>query len=101
MKRYLVFDGINSDHQYFDTLKECHNYIHDYVYEVGEGFHPDMDLMAIFELKESVSHEVIDKKSNYKYEYESEIPEEDTESEAWPYNTDYDEIWEIKYIPAT
>jgi hypothetical protein len=41
---------------------------------------------------------VIDKKENYKYVYEDDIPEDDNESIAWPYSSDFDEIWKHKFI---
>ena len=60
-----------------------------------------MDCCKIFELKQTVSYDVVDKKENYKYVYEEDIPEDDEESEAWPYSTSFDEIWKHKFVTVS
>lgn len=45
-----------------------------------------------------MSYDVIDKKENYKYLHEEDIPEGDNESEAWPFDNNFDEIWKHKFM---
>jgi hypothetical protein len=100
MKKYLAFDGINGEYAAFETIEEARVYLEERFYCSDLGYNPDLNLCKIFELKETVSYDVIDKKSNYKYMYEEEIPDDDLVSEPWPYNTDFDEIWQHKFIPV-
>lgn len=97
-KKYLAFDGINQFHESFDTIEEARKHLTECFLDEFEGYHPDLELCCIYELKETVSYDVIDKKSNYKYESEDDIPEYDNESEAWPYDNEADEIWQHKFI---
>lgn len=95
--RYLAYDAEANEYERFDTLEEAHSYIGDCF---SDEYTPDIDNCEIFELIEVVRHDVIDSKSNYKYMYEEDIPEDDEESEAWPYNNDHDEIWQHKFVPV-
>jgi hypothetical protein len=98
MKRYLAFDGINGDHEEFDTIEEAREWLEDCFLSPGEGYHPDFQSCKIYQLAETVECEVVDKKENYKYMDEDDIPEGDNESQAWPYSTDFDEIWKHKFV---
>jgi hypothetical protein len=98
MKRYLAFDGINGDYEKFETIEEAREWLSDGFYDPDEGYHPDLKSCKIYELKEIVDYDIIDLKKNYKYMYEDEIPDDDTESEAWPYSSAFDEIWKHKFI---
>jgi len=100
MKKYLAFDGINGGHEDFDTIEEARKWLEDCFLSPDEGYHPDFASCKIYQLAETVECEVADKKENYKYIYEDDIPEGDNESQAWPYSTDFDEIWEHKFVPV-
>ena len=101
MKRYLAFDGINGDREEFDTIEEAREWLEDCFLSPDEGYHPDFASCKIYQLAETVECEVVDKKENYKYIYEDDIPEGDNESQAWPYSTDFDEIWKHKFVSET
>lgn len=98
MKRYLAFDGINGDHEEFDTIEEAREWLEDCFSSPDEGYHPDFQSCKIYQLAETVECEVVDKQENYKYIYEDDIPEGDNESQAWPYSTDFDEIWKHRFV---
>ena len=98
MKKYLAFDGINGGHEDFDTIEEARKWLEDCFLSPDEGYHPDFASCKIYQLAETVECEVVDKKENYKYIYEDDIPEGDNESQAWPYSTDFDEIWKHKFV---
>jgi len=98
MKRYLAFDGINGDREEFDTIEEAREWLEDCFLDEEEGYHPDFQSCKIYQLAETVECEVVDKKENYKYMDEDDIPEDDNESIAWPYSTDFDEIWKHKFV---
>lgn len=100
-KKYLAYDGINGDYERFETIEEAREWIKDSIYQPEEGYHPDLKSCKIYELKEVVDYDVIDKKSNYKYEDEDDIPEGDNDSEAWPYDNAFEEIWQHKFVDVT
>lgn len=101
MKKYLAYDGINSDREDFDHINDARAYLEECFLDPYEGYHPDLGSCCIYELKEIVTHEIVDSKEDYKYIYEEDIPEDDRESEAWPYNTDHDEIWQHHFVPPS
>lgn len=99
MKRYLAFDAINYEYEDFDTIDDAQNWLEEAFLDSSEGYHPDLKDCKIFELKQVVDYDVIDSKDNYKYMYEDDIPEDDSESEACPFGSeDYDEIWKHKFV---
>lgn len=98
MKKYLAYDAINSDYEEFDTLEEAHDWIKEAILDPSEGYHPDLKECKIYIQIETVDYDVTDKKSNYKYENEDDIPEGDEESEAWPHDNAFDEIWQYKFV---
>lgn len=97
MKNYLAYDEINSEYEEFETLKEAQEWLVE-AFLGDDGYHPDMTGCKIYRLFQTVDYDVIDRKENYKYMYEEEIPEGDEISVAWPYNSDADEIWKHKFI---
>ena len=98
MSKYLAFDAINNEYEEFKTIKEAQKWLEECFADPEEGYHPDVNFCKIFELKQTVSCDVVDSKKNYKYINEDDIPEDDNESEAWPYDTKFDEIWEHKFV---
>ena len=95
--RYLAYDASGNNYQRFDTLEEAHKYIED---SFEDEYTSELDDCEIFELIEVVRHDVIDSKENYEYVYEEDIPEDDEESAAWPYDSAHDEIWQHKFVPV-
>ena len=98
MKRYLAYDGINGDYEKFETIEEAREWLKEGFYQPEEGYHPDLKSCKIYELKEVVDYDIIDSKDNYEYENEEDIPEGDTESSAWPYPNEFDEIITHKFV---
>ena len=98
MKKYLAFDGINCEYEEFETIEEAQIYLEESFLDSDEGYHPDMKSCKIFELKQIVDYDIVDSKENYKYEHEEDIPEDDEDSEAWPYDSDFDKIWKHKFV---
>jgi len=98
MTKYIAFDAINAEHEHFDTIEEAREWLEETFLDNQEGYHPDLGSCEIYELKEKVAYDVTDSKVNYKYENEEDIPENDKESEAWPYSDDFDEVWQHKFV---
>ena len=93
MKKYLAYDGINSEYEEFDTIEEAREYLTEGFLQPGEGYHPDLKDCAIYKLCEAVDYDVIDSKDNY--------PEIDEDSEEWPFDNEFDEIWKHKFVPIS
>ena len=99
MKKYLAYDDINGDYHECHTIEEARSWLEE-IFLDENGYHPGLVFCKIYELKEVASFDVVAKKKDYKYEYEDDIPEDDKESEAWPYDSEYDEIWKHKFVPV-
>ena len=95
MKKYLAYDGINGDFQEFETIEDAQKFLKEIFFDSDEGYHPDMKSCKIFELKQTVDYRVVDSKVNYKTGYEDDFCDDD---EIWPYNDDFDEIWEHEFV---
>ena len=99
MKKYVAWDGVDYNHEEFDTIEEAQKYLEKCFFDDNDRtYSSDLIHCGIYELCQKVSYDVIDKKENYKYEDEDDIPEDDEESEAWPYSTVYEEIWQHKFV---
>ncbi len=98
MKRFLAYDGINGDFEELETIEEAREWLKGCFLDPHERYYPDMESCKIYELKEIVGYDVIDSKENYKYTDEEDIPEGDTESKAWPYSNEFDEIIKHKFV---
>lgn len=98
MKKYLAYDGINCEYENFNTIEEARKWLVEAFLDSSDGYHPDLKSCAIYKLEETVDYDVIDSKDNYKYMYDDEIPEDDEESEAWPVDVVFDEIWKHKFV---
>ena len=93
-EKYLTYDPIDGIYNEHETIEKAREYLKRmFKDEVDGSYHPDTDNCKIYKLEEVVEIEVVDRKSNYKYEYDEDIPEGDEESEAWPYPNEFDEIW--------
>lgn len=95
--RYLAYDAIADEYQRFETLEEAREYLESCFLDDGV-YDPDLDGCEIFELVEVAGHDILDSKENYKYMYDEDIPEDDEESEAWPYDTAIEEVWQHKFV---
>jgi hypothetical protein len=101
MKRYITYDACAGEFNSHDTIEEAREHLKGCFFDIDDRvYHPDTADCQIFELKEVVKVEVIDKKSNYEYEYEDDIPEGE-DGEAWPYSSECDEIWDVKFEEVT
>lgn len=101
MKRYLTYDACQGEFEDHDTIEEAREHLKECFFDSYDRvYHPDTSDCQIFELKEVVKVEVTDKKSNYEYEYEDDIPEGE-DGEAWPYDSDVDEIWNVRFEELT
>ncbi len=97
--KYLAFDGINLEHEEFETIEEARNYLTECFLCPDEGYHPDIKSCKIYQLIETVDYEIVDSKENYKYDYIDDLPEgEDDESQVWLYNNEFTEIWKHKFV---
>ncbi|MCK9220244.1 MAG: hypothetical protein M0P47_09375 [Bacteroidales bacterium] len=101
MKKYLAYDAINSEYEEFETLKESQKYLEEAFLDKDENeYHPNLKHCKIYIQILGVDYDVIDKKSNYKYESEEDIPDGDDDSEAWPFGY-VDEVWRHKFVNIT
>jgi hypothetical protein len=98
MKNYIAYNSIDSEYERFDTIEEAREYLEEIFLDSEDGYHPEMDSCKIYALKEVVKYDVVDKKENYKYLNEEDIPDDDDVSEAWPYDNAFDEIWRHKFV---
>lgn len=85
---YLAFDGINRDHETFETIEEAQEYLKECFFDSDEGYHPDIDTCAIYKLNQKVTYDVIAKKS--------EFTDEKWSDEG--YGSHFDEIWQHKFV---
>lgn len=101
MKKYLAFDAINHEYEDFDTIKEAQKWLEEAFLDQSEGYHPDLTECKIFELKQTVTYDVIDSKENYKYINEEDIPEGEEGEEVWPHDDMFDEMWQHRFVDVT
>ena len=99
MKRYLAFDAANNEYEEFDTIEEARAWLKDGFLDQSEGYHPDAESFAIYEIKERVKIIVTDRKENYMYENEEDIPE-GSDEDAWPYDNAFDYVCKHEFIAA-
>lgn len=85
MKKYLAHNPINWEFEEFETIEEARLFLEESFLDSDEGYHPDTRDCKIYQLVETVELNLIDKKSNYKYSDEDDIPEDDETSDFWPY----------------
>jgi len=97
MKKYLAYDACDGQTKRFESIEEARKWI-DEQSVIDESVDEKVKFSAIYILHEKVEIEVTDKKSNYKYQSEDDIPEDDNESEAWPYSSDHEEMWKINFV---
>ena len=87
MKRFLAFDGINCEHEEFETIAEAQEWLKEAFFDENECcYHPDLESCKIYELREIVKYNVVDRKSNHTVgEWEEK------------HGDDVEEIWEHKF----
>jgi hypothetical protein len=85
MKAYLAHDPINGEHEEFETIEEAREFLEESFLDSDEGYHPDASTCRIYKLIETVKMTVVDEKSNYKYDSEDDVPENDETGDFWPH----------------
>lgn len=99
--KYLVFDKYDHRSEFFDTLKEAISYAESIMIDEYDEYIDSCESIRICEVKLKPKLEVVDEKSNYKYESEEEIPEdiEDwDDNDVWPYSNSWDTICGVEWI---
>lgn len=96
-EKYLAFDGVNIEYVDFETIEEAREWLEEAFLEEGE-YHPDLKECKIYKLEEVVDYDVIDKKSNYKYDIRHIVEGDVTKNDVWPYDPLLNEIWEHKFV---
>lgn len=94
-KKYLAVCTVENEFNFFDTIEEARKWIEEFVTDEDGISEDHLNTSHIFELRENASYKVVDSKSNYKYMSEEDVPESEEEDSVWPYNSEYEEIWEI------
>lgn len=84
MEKYLAFDGINGEHEWVDNIEDAHDFLKEIYYDKREGYHPDLELCAIYKLHEKLEIELVASKEDY--------TEEEWEQE---YDINFDEVWKV------
>ena len=95
-KNYLAFSSVNQEYDFFETFEQAEQYLKE-GYEEGI---PDEAVNGedfIAKITHRSKFNETDRKENYKYIDEDDIPEDDTESEAWPYSNEFDVIGDISF----
>ena len=87
-KKYLAFDGIDHDHEEFNTIEEARKHIEEIILG-DDGYDPDVVLCKIYELKEIVDYDVTDSRENY------------DDQENWPYADEFVEVWAHKFVDVS
>ena len=84
--KYLAYDGVNGEHEGFNTVEEARAYLEE-IFLDGSEYHPDILECKIYELKEKVEYDVIADKADFT----------DKEWEDAEYSSEYTEIWKHKF----
>jgi hypothetical protein len=96
MENYLAFYSEESEFQLCETYEEAEEWLRDWY---DEGF-PE-ETMKGNDFIAKVTHRSkfteTDRKENYKYVYEDDIPEDDDESECWPHDSDIDIVGKLTF----
>jgi len=98
MKNYLAHDPINWEFEEFETIEEARLFLEASFLDLDEGYHPDTNQCRVYKLTETVELTLVDKKSNYKYPSEDDVPEDDETGDFWPNPSQFDEIYEHKFV---
>ena len=99
--RYYVRDDDTGDDDVFATKAEVDKWIADtFAEHMAEGVGEEAMNGGIWwaEIRQESAWVETDNKANYKYEYEDDIPEDDTESEAWPYDNEFDTVGKLVMV---
>jgi len=101
MAKYLAYDACNNEYQEFETIEEAREWLEEGFLDPDEGYNlDDIKDFKIYILHETVDYDVVDKKSNYKYENEDDAPEGE-EDEVWPHDNKFDEVVKHRFVPVT
>ena len=59
MEKYLAFDGINNEFEFFDNLECAQKWLCECFFDKDEGYHPDLESCAIFKLHQEVECKIL------------------------------------------
>ena len=86
-EEFLAWDGINNEHEEFDTIEDAIEYLEECFFDGYEGYHPDSESCKIYKLHKTIDFDVIaTKKEGEKWSEEQNYPNE------------FDEICKHKWI---
>lgn len=98
MKNYVAYFSEQGEFEFFETHEEAESWLRDWY---NEGF-PE-ETMEGRDFIAKVTHRSkfteTDRKENYKYVYEDDIPEDDDESEYWPHDSEIDVVGNLTFEP--
>ena len=95
-KNYVAYFSEQGEFEFFETHEEAEQWLRDWYYEC----YPDDTISGrdcIAKVTHRSSFTETDRKENYKYVYEDDIPEDDDESEAWPHSSEFDVIGTLTF----
>jgi hypothetical protein len=88
MKNYIAYNSIDSEYESFNTIEEAREYLEEVFLDRQEGYHPDIEGCCIFQVKEIVQYDVVDKRENFT-------------AASWPYSDEFDEIWRHRFVDVS
>lgn len=98
--KYLAFDACNGEYQTFDNIEDARKWLYDCFYDQDDqAYDLDTDSCKIYLLHEKVELVETDRKSNYKYECEEDLPDGGDSDDVWPYDNMFDVVGEHRFIP--
>lgn len=102
MKKYLVYDAIDGQYERFETIEEAEKYLNEIAVDSDNGVDQAISDCLIYKLEKKVEVVVVDKKSNYQYIYQEEVPE-GSDEDCWEDNCsdpEFDTVVEVKIVDA-
>mgnify|MGYP003405424306 FL=1 len=94
--KYLAFSKADYEYQQCDTIEEARSWLSN-TYEDGIPGEAQHD--CIYELKEVVQFTETDRKENYKYTDYYDLQEGEDDEYVWPYDNEFDIIYDIAFVP--
>lgn len=99
--KYLAIDACNGEYETFDSLEDARKWLEECFYdEADQAYDLDADQCKIYILHERVELIETDRKSNYKYEYEEDVPEGGDSDDVWPYDAMFDVVCKHEFVPV-
>lgn len=93
---YVAYFSEQGECELFETHEEAEQWLRDWY---DEGY--PVDTINGHDFIAKITHRSkfveTDRKENYKYAYEDDIPIDDKNSEAWPYSSEFDVIGTLTF----